>query len=116
MLTLEQARNVAMSRPEATEQDHHGFPSFRVRGKIYVTQPDDTYMHVMVEPDEIRAAAAENAEAYEEVWWGKTLSALRVHLAQVDPAQFEELVTEAWRRKAPKTLVKEHDAERKGRD
>ncbi len=110
MLTLDDARRFALSLPEAVEQDHHGFPSFRVRGKIYLTQPEDTYVHVMVEPDEILAAVAEDGEACEEVWWGKRLSAVRVHLARVDPAQFEELVLDAWRRKAPRSMVKAFDA------
>jgi len=41
---LAQARSLALSLPEATEQDHHGMPSFRVRGKIYATVPDDEHI------------------------------------------------------------------------
>jgi hypothetical protein len=32
-----EARAVALSLPEAVEQDHHGRPSFRVGGKIFAT-------------------------------------------------------------------------------
>lgn len=110
MLPLEDARQFALSLPEAVEHDHHGFPSFRVRSKIYLTQPDDSYVHVMADEDEIRAAVAEDGEACEEVWWGKRLSAVRVYLDRIEPAHFEELVVDAWRRKAPKTLVKQFDA------
>jgi len=33
----EEARALALSLPEAVEQDHHGRPSFRVDGKIFAT-------------------------------------------------------------------------------
>ncbi len=115
MLTLDAARRLALSLPEATEQDHHGFPSFRVRGKIFATQPDASFLHVMAEDDEIRAAVAEDPGAFEEVWWGKRLSAVRVHLALADAGEVEELLIDAWRRKAPKTLVTAFDADRGGR-
>lgn len=104
MLSLQDVRQFALSLPDAAEQDHHGFPSFRVRSKIFMTQPDDDFVHVMVEPDDIREAVAEDGDACEEVWWGQQLSAVRVHLSRVDPALFRELVTDAWRRRAPKKL------------
>ena len=40
MTTLRRARQLALALPEATEQDHHGMASFRVRGKIFATVPD----------------------------------------------------------------------------
>lgn len=40
MLTVEQVRQFAMSLPEATEQDHHGMDSFRVRGRIFARDPE----------------------------------------------------------------------------
>jgi hypothetical protein len=40
MLTLSEARRLALSFAEVTEEDHHGIPSFRVRGKIFATVPD----------------------------------------------------------------------------
>jgi len=38
-MTSEQARTLALALPETVEQDHHGIPSFRVRGKIFATAP-----------------------------------------------------------------------------
>jgi hypothetical protein len=48
---------------------------------------------------------AECASGCEELWWGKRLSGVRVDLTQVDRALLAELLTEAWRRRAPKALV-----------
>jgi len=106
---LDAARRIALSLPESLEQDHHGFPSFRVRGKIFATQPDDAHFHVMVDEAEIRAAAGEWPKACEELWWGKRLSAVRVDLHRANAAMMRELLAEAWRRKAPKTLVRAFD-------
>jgi hypothetical protein len=36
-MKAEEARRLALAQPEATEQDHHGRPSFRVAGKIFAT-------------------------------------------------------------------------------
>ena len=60
MTTLAQARKIALALPEATEEAHHELTSFRVRGKIFATVPDDTHLRVMVDEMEIRAAVAEN--------------------------------------------------------
>jgi len=36
---LEEVRKVALALPHTTEEPHHNFGSFRVRGKIFVTVP-----------------------------------------------------------------------------
>ena len=74
MTTLARARKIALGLPEATEQDHHGMASFRVRGKIFATVPDDTHLRVMVDEMEIRAAAAADPDACQELYWGKRLA------------------------------------------
>jgi len=37
MVSIEQARAIALSLPGAEEKDHFGMPSFRVKGKIFST-------------------------------------------------------------------------------
>ena len=105
MVTLAQARKLALALPEATEQDHHGRASFRVNGKIFATVPDDGHLNVMVDEHEIRALAASAPDVFAEVWWGAKLSAVRVALAAADRAAVAEVLEEAWRRKAPKRLL-----------
>jgi len=51
---LARARTIALGLPEASEQDHHGIASFRVRGKVFATVPDDTHLRVMVDEVEIQ--------------------------------------------------------------
>ena len=104
------AHAFALALPEAEQLDHHGIPSFRVRGRIFATAPDDEHLRVMADEGEIRAAAAEDPDAFEEFWWGSRLSGVVVDLRVAQPDQVRELLTDAWRRKAPKRLVRAFDA------
>jgi hypothetical protein len=104
MVTAQQARSLALSLPQAVEVDHHGFPSYRVGGKIFATQPDAEHLHVMVDESAIREAVAVDPEACAEKWWGKRLACVRITLAQAEISLIEELLTDAWRRKAPSSL------------
>jgi hypothetical protein len=108
--SLEHARRLALALPEAVEQDHHGMPSFRVRGKIFATVPDEEHLRVMVDDSETRACVAQDPAAFAEFWWGSRLACVVVHLGAVDADQLAELLTDAWRRKAPRALVRAHDA------
>lgn len=105
-----EARRLALALPDAVEQDHHGFPSFRVRGKIFATLPDPEHLRVFIDPDGVDEAVAESPAACAPLWWGARLSGLVVHLPAADVAIVAELLTDAWRRRAPATLVREFDA------
>jgi hypothetical protein len=104
MLTLSEARRLALSFAEVTEEDHHGIPSFRVRGKIFATMPDDDHVRLMFDPDLARMLVRADPDACEELWWGKRLSGVTVRLATTDYRRFGELLEDAWRRKAPQRL------------
>jgi hypothetical protein len=101
----DEARALALSLPEAVEQDHHGRPSFRVGGKIFATLWSEERMNVMVDEGGVRTAVHRAPEACEEVWWGKRLAAVGVMLPRVDRELLEELLTDAWEHKAPRRLT-----------
>jgi hypothetical protein len=98
-------REIALSLPEAVEQDHHGRPSFRVGGRIFATLWDERHVNVMLDEPGIRTAVQARPDACEEVWWGRRLSAVRIAIARVDDALLRELLTDGWERKAPKRLT-----------
>ncbi len=104
MVSLEQARQLALVFPEAVEQDHHGRRSFRVAGKIFATLWDEEHMNVMLDEGGIRTAVHGDGETYEEVWWGKRLTAVRVDLTRAQAELLAELLSDAWESKAPKGL------------
>jgi hypothetical protein len=106
MTTLAQARKMALALPETTEEPHHDLSSWRVRGKIFATVPDDDHIRVMVAQEEIRAAVAEHPDFCAELYWGARLACLVVDLGAAPPEIVGELLNDAWRRKAPRKLAR----------
>jgi hypothetical protein len=108
MSARQRARAFALALPEAEEQPHHGINSFRVRGKIFATVPDQRHLRVMASEGEIRSAVAADPAACEEFWWGSRLACVVLDLELVDEQLLRELLVEAWARKAPPRLVREY--------
>lgn len=108
MGSIDQARRFALSLPGSTEQPHHDMSSFRVAGKIFATvTPDETRLHVFIDEPEISATVAEDPAAFEPLYWGKSLRGVRVLLASAPAGRVRELLTDAWLRRAPKSLIAE---------
>jgi hypothetical protein len=105
MVTQEQARALALQLPEAIEQDHHGRPSFRIRGKIFATLWDAGHMNVMVDEPGILTTVQGHPESCAEVWWGKRRAAVRVDLKRVNRPFLADLLADAWQGKAPVKLA-----------
>ncbi len=112
MIDVGQARGLALAFPEAVEQDHHGFPSFRVRGRIFATLPDDATLRVMLDPDAVDEAVAAAPRQCSVLRWGAKVSGVAVDLAAADPDTVADLLADAWRRRAPATLRRNFDAGR----
>jgi hypothetical protein len=114
---LDTVRRLALALPETTEEDHHGRPSFRVRGKIFATLhvPHERAM-LKLPRDEQLAISAAQPDVYAPVpgTWGERGSTL-VELPGADEAELAELVEEAWRRVAPKRLLAVRDDQEAGR-
>jgi YjbR len=96
MLSSQEARRLALSLPEAVEQDHHGRPSFRIAGRIFATLWDEDHMNVMVDEPGILTAVQSHPEVCTEVWWGKRLAAVRVTLSATDQMLLAELLADAY--------------------
>jgi hypothetical protein len=102
-MDVDQAVAAVLELPGVTEADHHGRRSFRVgAGKVLATVPAEGVLNVMVGEELAHAVSAQ--PGVELLWWGKKLSGVRVELAVVDPALLEELVQDAWARRAPAAL------------
>jgi hypothetical protein len=101
MVSVDDARRLALALPEASEQDHHGRPSFRVGGRIFATLWDERHMNVMLDEPGILTAVQAHPGVCAEVMWGKRLAAVRVALPDADPGLLADLLGDAWERKAP---------------
>jgi len=100
VISQDRIRALALALPLAVEQDHHGFPSFRVKGKIFATMPDAARLHVMLPEAQIDAALAPKIAALEELWWGKRRCGVRVDPGRASVKLVETLLKQAWTAKA----------------
>jgi hypothetical protein len=99
-VTLDEVRSLALSLPEAVEQDHHGRPSFRVGGKIFATLWSEQRLNVMLDEGGILTAVERAPDACEQVFWGKRLAAVGVRLPAVERGLLAELLEDAWEEKS----------------
>jgi hypothetical protein len=112
--TVDSVRTAALALPETTEQPHFDMASFRIGGKIFVTiPPSNDRAHIFVPEDVVRAFVAEQPAAFEELWWGKRLYGVIVHLASATRSDMDELLETAWLAKAPKRVAAAYVAGRK---
>lgn len=103
-MTVDQIRRLALALPETLEQEHFGNPSFRIRGRIFATVPDDGHVNVMIDPFDVDGVVRDNPKSCAELLWGKEVRGVRVALRNVAPGTVQKLLEMAWRRKAPKRL------------
>jgi hypothetical protein len=109
-VTSAQWRKLACALPEAEEKSHFEQPDFRVRNKIFAglspdgkrgtlkCTPEFQAMLIDAKPDVFVPAAGA---------WGRK-GWTHVVLAMLELARAPELLREAWRLVAPKTLVAAH--------
>ena len=64
---------------------------------------------MFVDEDDVKAAVAEEPLGFEELWWGRRLSGVRVDLSAASSDRVVELLEESWRRRAPSRVVAAYD-------
>ena len=105
-MTSNEVRRLALGFPEAVEADHHGFPSFRVRGKIFCTlRPETSRLMVKLDAEDQHNFCEAYPEAIAPVpgSWGRKGSTF-IDCAAVDSGTIETLLKIGWNRVAPKNL------------
>jgi YjbR len=86
-----------MSLEAVTEEPHHEYSSFRVRGKIFVTVPPaEDVIHVFVGEEDRELALALYPHFMEKLLWGGKVVGLRIALAGTDPSAVKTLVSKAY--------------------
>jgi len=85
-----------------TESPHHRYTSFRVRGRIYATAPQEGgLLHVFVDEEDRNRMAALYPGVYGKLGWGKKVVGLKVALDDAKPEDVQALLRAAWQRKLP---------------
>lgn len=100
-VNIDDVRKVALRLAGTTEEPHHNFGSFRVRGKIFVTiPPGEELLHIFL-PDETRELAlAADPQFLEPVYWGTKILGVRVHLRKAKKSTVLQLVKQAYEHKS----------------
>ena len=94
-VSLDAVRAVALALPEVTEEPHHHFGSFRVRGRIFATiPPGGELLHIFVSEQDREHALAMDPGFLEPLLWGGKVVGLRAKL----PMALEVTVLELVRR------------------
>jgi hypothetical protein len=109
VVTIEQFREIALSLPKVEEGTSYGTLAFRVGGKFLVRLREDNeslalkigfdLRDILLESDPKTFFTTDHYTGYPTVL---------VHLSKIDAARLRDVLTEAWRRLAPKKLVAQH--------
>ncbi len=110
-MTGEEFRAAALALPEAVEKETWGEATFRVRDRIFaMLGPDGTAASLKASLEDQAELVAGQPEAFRPASHVGRYGWVSVTLARADAGEVAELLSEAWRRTAPKKLVREYDA------
>ena len=110
MITIEQARKVALSLPETDEKPHFDLTSFRVKNKIFATiHADKNYVMVKLSAIDQSVFCAYNKEVIFPVpgGWGLR-GATFIDLKKVKKSMLIDAITTAWKTTASPKLVEKY--------
>ncbi|MFI9275123.1 MmcQ/YjbR family DNA-binding protein [Kitasatospora sp. NPDC052896] len=111
MVTFDEFRALGLALPSAAERPTWGETTLRVGEKIFAlgAEGGDT-VSVKASPVEQAELVAAEPETFSVAPYVGRFGWVRVRLDLVDREELRGLLTEAWRRTAPKRLVREFDA------
>jgi len=111
MVTEDDVRAIALALPETAEKPMYGTPAFYVRGKWFARvreEGDVLVVPVAGEEAKRELIAADPAVYFTTPHYDGHASVL-VRFDAVDPGELTELLTDAWRLRAPKRLLTRFD-------
>ena len=102
---------IGSALPEVEESTWYRTPSLKVRGTGFARLRTEAegLLVLMCSLEEKEALLASGDQAFTTTPHYDGYGAILVDLDRIDPEQLAELVEEAWRRKAPVTVVRRYD-------
>jgi len=105
-VTFEDVRQLALNLPGVEESTSYRTPAFKIKGKIVVRfHQDGESLVIPVEFADREILMAEQPETFYITDHYLNYPLLLVRLATVRADQLPDLLRQAWRRAAPKSLV-----------
>lgn len=112
MATEDDVRRIALSLPETIEKPWFHTPGFRVKDKGFLrirTEAEGRLVVFVADLDEKEALLASDPEVFSTTPHYDGYPTVLVDLDTVGLDELTELITESWRAKAPKRVLKAHD-------
>ncbi len=110
MVSFEDIREVALELPETEETTSYGTPAFKVRRKLFARlREEGDVLVVKVERDERAALIESEPEIYFFTPHYENYGFVLVRLAAVERDELREILTDSWRRAAPRRLADKLD-------
>lgn len=112
MATIHDVRRIALALPETTEKPMYGTPGFRVRDKAFarLREEGDVLVVWCADEDEKEAFIATQPDTFFTLPHYDGYALVLVRLPAIDIEELREILTDAWRVRAPHRLVAEYDA------
>jgi hypothetical protein len=111
VVTLDDVRRVALSLPATVEKPSYGTPGFRVKDKLFarVREEGDVLVVWCWDTDEKAALIESDPDTYFTLPHYDGHPAVLVRFDAVDVEQLTDILTEAWRVRAPTRLRQSFD-------
>ena len=111
MATEDDVRRIALSLPETTEKPSYGMPGFRVKDKLFarVREEGDVLVVWCQDEGEKEALIASEPEKFFTTPHYDGHPSVLVRFGAVEVDELTELLTEAWRVRAPKRIRAEFE-------
>ena len=112
-VTYAQVRDWVLALPGGQEVmvEHWGHPTLRVGAKMFAAgTPGSTTVSVKATLEQQAELIAAAPHVYEVAAYTGRYGWVQVSLADADPDELHELIIDAWRRTAPRRLVREYDS------
>jgi hypothetical protein len=107
-MTAQEFRRLALRLPEASEGGHMGHPDFRVAGRVFATlgYPARGWAMVRLTPDQQEWLVRAHPATFDPVKgaWGRA-GYTNIRLAAAAKGIVRDVLTTAWRHRAPKRLA-----------
>lgn len=102
-LTHADVRRMALALPGVHEGTHMGHADLRVADKIFASLPNDpATVNMKITPANLDILSNSDPETFRNVWGGRWVA---IALATVSRDTLRELLEDAWRLTAPKSLL-----------
>ena len=106
MASEDDVRSIALSLPETEERSSYGTPGFRVKDRLFARIREEGVLVVWVADEgEKEFLIRSDPEKFFTIPHYDGHASVLVRLAAVDRDELAELLTDAWRTRAPKRVA-----------